>query len=291
VQLQDLFIMIVKLSANQSDTHQILGGEGIMSGLIAEGKTKSVEDAGNGEVFIRSKDDITAGDGAKRDMLDGKAACSTRTTCNMFELLERNGVYTHFISRIDDTTFRARNMQMIPIELVVRRIAVGSYLKRNPEIREGTFFGDLVFEMFEKDDAMHDPKLEFDFVSGTISRYVASKPKQEAFIDEELLVNSRYAEFTPELLRKLQDISLRTFSIIEQGWAKFGGTLYDFKIECGFDRETGELLVADVIDNDSWRLRFGDEQKDKQSYRDGSKPMSDIKKDYMDVATVTDCFV
>src|SRR4051794_32221639 len=67
-----------------------------------EGKTKVVEDAGNGEVLIRSKDDITAGDGAKHDVLEGKAAASTRTTCNIFGLLERNGVPTHFVDRVND---------------------------------------------------------------------------------------------------------------------------------------------------------------------------------------------
>ena len=79
-----------------------------LSRVVAEGKTKTVEDAGNGEVFVRSKDDITAGDGAKHDVLDGKAAASTRTTSNIFRLLERNGVRTHFVDRVDDVTFRAR---------------------------------------------------------------------------------------------------------------------------------------------------------------------------------------
>jgi len=89
--------------------------------VVAEGKTKIVEDAGNGEVFVRSKDDITAGDGAKHDLLDGKAAASTRTTGNVFRLLERNGVPTHFVNRVDDVTFRARDVKMIPLELVARR--------------------------------------------------------------------------------------------------------------------------------------------------------------------------
>jgi len=88
---------------------------------LAEGKTKIVEQASNGEVLVRSKDDITAGDGARRDVLDGKAAASTRTTCNIFELLERNGVRTHFVERVDDVTFRARHVEMIPLELVARR--------------------------------------------------------------------------------------------------------------------------------------------------------------------------
>src|SRR4051794_34753236 len=64
---------------------------------IDEGKTKVIIEAADGTVLIRSKDDITAGDGAKRDVIDGKGASSTTTTCNIFRLLEGHGVPTHFV--------------------------------------------------------------------------------------------------------------------------------------------------------------------------------------------------
>ena len=173
---------------------------------LAEGKTKIVEDAGNGEVLIRSKDDITASDGAKRDVLDGKAIASTRTTSNVFRLLERNGVATHFVDRVDDVTFRARNVRMIPLELVARRFATGSFRDRFPELPDGVVFEELVFEVFEKDDANHDPLLQFDFDAGVLRRYVpnakaaaAIGPDVEAgdLIGEEPLCDSRYADVTP----------------------------------------------------------------------------------------------
>jgi phosphoribosylaminoimidazole-succinocarboxamide synthase len=65
---------------------------------------------------------------------------------------------------------------------------------------------------------------------------------------------------------------------------------FDFKIECGFDRETGALLVADVIDSDSGRLRFGDRDMSKQAYRDGSQSLPDIKKNFDEVAELTKQF-
>jgi phosphoribosylaminoimidazole-succinocarboxamide synthase len=65
----------------------------------------------------------------------------------------------------------------------------------------------------------------------------------------------------------------------------------DVKIECGFDRETGELLVADVIDSDSGRLRFGEVDMSKQSYRDGTATLPELKKKFDDVAALTDRFV
>src|SRR5205807_7928208 len=83
---------------------------------------------------------------------------------------------------------------------------------------------------------------------------------------------------TPELLVQLRDLTVRTFEIVEQAWTSLGGTYFDFKIECGFDDETGALLVADVIDSDSGRLRFGDKDMSKQAYRDGSQSLPDIKK-------------
>lgn len=259
--------------------------------VIAEGKTKMIIEDADGEVLILSKDDITAGDGAKRDVLEDKAACSTRTTCNVFELLEGKRVKTHFVGRVDDVTFRARNVDMIPLELVARRIATGSYLKRNPDVADGTVFDDVVFELFEKDDDNHDPKLEFDFEAGVLRRYVAHKPRDEAFMSEEPLATSRYSDLNREILTGLDGLTRIVFGILETAWSEHGGVLFDFKIECGFDRETGELLVADVIDSDSWRLRFGGVAMDKQAYRDDTKSLPAIRKDYLQVAALTDLFV
>jgi len=267
--------------------------------LLNEGKTKVILDAGDGTVLIRSKDDITAGDGARHDVIDGKAASSTTTTCNVFRLLNTNRVPTHFVEQLDPVTFRARNVEMIPLELVARRIATGSFLDRNADIADGTVFADLVFEVFEKDDANHDPLLEFDFAGGVLRRFV---PNTKAaiqlgdvnagdLISEQPLSHSRYATVTSELVEQLRELTLRTFEIVEQAWGALGGTYFDFKIECGFDRETGDLLVADVIDSDSGRLRFGDKDMSKQAYRDGSQSLPDIKKNFDEVAELTQQFV
>jgi phosphoribosylaminoimidazole-succinocarboxamide synthase len=268
--------------------------------VMAEGKTKIVEDAGNGEVLVRSKDDITAADGARHDVLDGKAAASTRTTANIFELLERNGVRTHFVDRVDDVTFRARSVEMIPLELVARRYASGSLRDRFPDLPDGAAFDELVFEIFEKDDANHDPLLDFDFEAGVLRRLVPNRQAAEAIgpdvkagdlIAEEPLRESRYADVSPELVASLRTRTVAAFEVIEAAWKQHGGVYVDFKIECGFDRETGELLVADVIDSDSGRLRFGDVDMSKQSYRDGSATLPEIKKRFDEVAALTDRFV
>ena len=263
-----------------------------------EGKTKVVTEAGDGTVLIRSKDDITAGDGAQHDVIEGKAASSTTTTCNMFRLLDNNGVPTHFVEQLDAVTFRARHVDMIPFELVARRIATGSFLDRNADVTDGTVFADLVFEVFEKDDANHDPLLEFDFAHDVLRRFVPNAKaalqlgdaRAGDLIREEPLSHSRYATVTAELLEQLRELTVSTFEIVEAAWTTLGGTYFDFKIECGFDHETGALLVADVIDSDSGRLRFGDKDMSKQAYRDGSQSLPDIRKNFDEVAHLTQQF-
>jgi RNA polymerase sigma factor (sigma-70 family) len=262
---------------------------------IIEGKTKIITDAGDGTVLIESKDDITAGDGAKHDVMEGKAVSSTTSTCNIFRLLNDKLVPTHFVERLDAVTFRARKVEMIPLELVARRIATGSFLDRNADIADGTVFADLVVEVFEKDDANHDPLLEFGFAHDVLRRFVPNaraalqldNASAGDLISEEALSLSRYASVTPELLEQLRELTVRTFEIVEDAWASLGGTYFDFKIECGFDHETGALLVADVIDSDSGRLRFGDKDMSKQAYRDGSQSLPDIKKNFDVVAELT----
>jgi phosphoribosylaminoimidazole-succinocarboxamide synthase len=267
---------------------------------LTEGKTKVILDAGDGTVLIRSKDDITASDGTRHDVIDGKAASSTTTTCNVFRMLDANGVPTHFVEQLDPVTFRARNVEMIPLELVARRIATGSFLDRHPDLADGTVLPDLVFEVFEKDDASHDPLIELDFAQDVLRRFVPNTKAAVQLGDdvtagdllrEEPLSRSRHATLTSDLLEQLRELTLRTFEIVEHAWGALGGTYFDFKIECGFDRETGKLLVADVIDSDSGRLRFGDRDMSKQAYRDGSQSLPEIKKNFDEVAELTQQFV
>jgi RNA polymerase sigma factor (sigma-70 family) len=259
---------------------------------IHEGKTKVVIDAGDGTVLIRSKDAITAGDGERRDVIAGKAAASTTTTTNVFRLLADHGVPTHFVAPVDAVTFRARRMEMVPVELVVRRIATGSYLDRHPDVADGTVLADLVFEVFEKDDAAHDPLVEVD--GDRLRRFVPNARaaarlglRPGDLMGEEPLARSRLAVLTPDLLSQLRELALRTFVVVEQAWAGLGGTYVDVKVECGVDPRTGEVVVADVIDSDSGRLRFGDRDVSKQSYRDGTLSPAEVGATFDEVAALT----
>ena len=204
------------------------------------------------------------------------------------------------MNRVDDVTFRARDVEMIPLELVARRYATGSFQDRFPDLADGAVLDELVFEIFEKDDPNHDPLLEFDFEAGVLRRYVANTKAAEAIgtdveagdlISEEPLGESRYADVSPGLIARLRSITASAFEVIEDAWKQHGGVYIDFKIECGFDSETGDLVIADVIDSDSGRLRFGEVDMSKQSYRDGTATLPEIKKKFDEVAAITDRFV
>ena len=161
---------------------------------------------------------------------------------------------------------------MIPLEVVMRRIATGSYLKRNA-VPEGTRFEPTVVEFFFKDDANHDP-----------------------LVDDAWIVEHRVAT-AEEIETPARALAGRS----SPRWRRPGPAqdvqLVDLKIEFGRDVD-GELLVADVIDNDSWRIWPGGRKEamlDKQVYRDTAEVTDEalrgVLAKYAQVAELTDAFV
>ena len=123
----------------------VIGG----SKLLTEGKTKKIwEGETREQVVVESKNDLTAGDGAKHDIVVGKASLSNRTASNVFRLLKACGLPVAFIEEIDEIRFLAEQCDMIPYEVVVRREAHGSFLKRQPEVPKGHLFPHLILEYF-----------------------------------------------------------------------------------------------------------------------------------------------
>uniref|UniRef100_W5N9E8 PurE domain-containing protein n=1 Tax=Lepisosteus oculatus TaxID=7918 RepID=W5N9E8_LEPOC len=221
---------------------------------LSEGKTKQIYELPDlpGHVLVQSKDQITAGNAARKDQLQGKAALANGTTCCVFRLLQEAGVRTAFVRQHSDTAFVAARCEMVPIEWVCRRVATGSFLKRNPGVSEGYRFAPPKLELFFKDDANNDPQWS-----------------------EEQLQEARFCFAGLGVGRCEIDIMSRTtvaiFEILERAWDTQGCTLVDMKVEFGVNVTTKEIVLADVIDNDSWRLwPSGDrsQQKDKQVYRD-----------------------
>jgi phosphoribosylaminoimidazole-succinocarboxamide synthase len=162
---------------------------------------------------------------------------------------------------------------MIPLEVVMRRMATGSYLRRHPEISEGTRFKPPLVEFFLKDDARHDPQMTEDEI---VAAAVA----------------------TPEEVAQMIGDGRRVFTTIEQAWARLDVVLVDLKIEFGrpiaAESRSSGLIVADVIDNDSWRIWPGGDKNrmlDKQVYRNMSDVteagLADIRQRYEQVVALT----
>jgi len=155
---------------------------------------------------------------------------------------------------------------------VNRRIATGSYIRRNPDVTEGTRFDPPLLEFFLKDDTRHDPQMTPDEI---IAQGIASADEIEQMASE----------------------SRRVFLLIEEAWAAQDVVLCDLKIEFGRDT-SGRLLVADVIDNDSWRIWPGgvkERMLDKQVYRNmpvvTEEGLEQVRRLYEEVAQRTDAWI
>jgi phosphoribosylaminoimidazole-succinocarboxamide synthase len=252
---------------------------------LIEGKTKIIYDLGDGTVNMVAKDDITAGDGDQRDVIAGKAELATRTTANVFELLNRNGLSTHYIEKVDPHTLRCRRCEMISLEVVIRGTATGSYLKRNPLANEGQDFDPpLPVEFFIKDDARHDPIITFSEQAWFLHPPKEPVSDDNAIEEIEPLLDKKEIEIITDTARKV-------FEILFGAWDNLGVKLIDLKIEFG-RTDNGKLVVADVIDNDSWRIWPGGDkskQLDKQVYRE-TRDLDSTLSNYSIAADLTDRF-
>ncbi len=282
--------------------------------LITEGKTKSIYAVeGNGElVIVSSKDDITAFDDASyTKQFASKGEYATTTTCRIFELLQQAGIPVAYKHQLSTHEFVAKKCDMIPLEVVARRLAVGSYLKRHPELKtkitphrfhrlEIEFFlkttgGNLINNqgqaivkgLIQKIDGkvktLDDPLID-DHRSHNWELYHPKLPKWEKHANLGSLVN-RADVVSQGIIRleQMEDITRKVFLLCEGAWNTLGIRIFDFKIEFGITTDN-KLVVSDVIDNDSWRIRTFDwEDLSKQSFRDG-EDLSVVEKKYGTVA-------
>lgn len=237
--------------------------------VLTEGKTKIVyaHPTDPDLAILYHKDGITAGDGARRSVIEGKGALAGQTTANVFRLLNRAGIVTHFVDAPEPRLTVVRRCTMIPLEVVMRRLPAGSYLRRHPEAAGQRFDPPLV-EFFLKDDAHHDPQISPQEI---VARGIA----------------------TPAEVEQMTDTGRKVFVTLEAAWQQLDVTLVDLKIEFGRTAQ-GDLLVADVIDNDSWRIwPSGDpaQMLDKQVYRNAQVVdealLADVRARYALVAELT----
>jgi len=220
---------------------------------IVRGKTKVLNELpGQPDVLVVSQlDNISARDGERRDTIEGKGRIAAKTTARVFRLLNLCGLPTHYLSGgedDDDNEMLVKRAQMIPIEVVIRGVAAGSLVKRKPGIQRGSLIVPRMIEFFIKDDANHDPLIEADDI---VARGLA----------------------TPSEIGMMTELARMTYEILAHAWRRRDTLLVDLKLEFGrivSGENKGALVIADVIDNDSWRIwpqGREDLMLDKQMYR------------------------
>jgi phosphoribosylaminoimidazole-succinocarboxamide synthase len=247
---------------------------------IARGKTKVLyENPGQPhQLVVAQTDSISAGDGARRHEIAGKARLAAQTTARVFRLLNLCGLPTHYLNGGEDddnNEMAVRRCNMIPLEVVTRGVAAGSFVKRNPNIPRGTLLAPRVIEFFFKDDAAHDPLINPDQI---VARNIA----------------------TPQEVGVMNELARLTFDILSHAWRKRDVLLVDLKVEFGRlagGENQGQLVIADVIDNDSWRIwpqGREDLMLDKQMYRNlpviDDNALAQVKQAYERVAEMTGSF-
>lgn len=209
---------------------------------LYEGKSKIVY-AGEapGTCIIRYKDTATAGNGAKKEDLPGKGKLNAEISNYIYQYLMDNGVKTHLLKVINDTTVLVKQAEIVMVEVIVRNVAAGSFSKKYG-VPEGTALKNTVVEFSLKSDELGDPMIND-------CQITALGVATQAELDE------------------LRAMSLRIDELMTALFAKAGIKLIDFKLE--FGRVDGELVLCDEISPDSCRLwdAATDEKLDKDRFR------------------------
>lgn len=215
--------------------------------LMYEGKAKIIyEGPEPGTLVQYFKDDATAGNGAKKAVIAGKGVLNNRISSHLMTKLEGIGIPTHFLRSLNMREQLVRQVEIIPLEVVVRNIAAGSMVKRLG-IKEGTILPQPVIEFYYKKDDLGDP-----------------------MVNENQILTFQWAD--PYELDEMVHLSYRINDYMNGLFAGIGLRLVDFKLEFGrIFGEYGEIyiLLADEISPDNCRLwdATTNEKLDKDRFR------------------------
>ena len=195
---------------------------------IYEGKAKKVYKTDDPELYIVDyKDDATAFNGLKKGTIAGKGIINNQMSNRLMQMIEQKGVPTHFVRELSERETLVKKVSIVPLEVIVRNIAAGSFSKRYG-VEEGMVFEEPVIEFSYKNDALGDPLLNTDHA-------LALKVATRAEIDT------------------IKSYALKVNSILKAFWAECGITLVDFKLEFGKTAD-GSIILADEISPDTCRL-------------------------------------
>lgn len=196
--------------------------------MIYEGKAKKVYSTKDEDkLVVEYKDDATAFDGQKKGQIRDKGEMNAQISTIFFELLEEEGIPTHFIKQLNKTDILVKKLDIILVEVVMRNIAAGSLAERIG-LEEGTELSQPVLEFYYKDDELGDPM---------INRY--------HIFSEELA--------TEEELVQISDLAFEINDILVDFLAPKGIDLVDFKLEFGLGSD-GKIYLGDEISPDTCRF-------------------------------------
>ena len=213
---------------------------------IYEGKAKILyEGPEPGTLIQYFKDDATAFNAQKKGTINGKGVINNRISEHDFTLLGNIGIPTHFIKRLNMREQLVRQVEIVPIEVVVRNVAAGSLSKRYG-IEEGTQLSRTILEYYYKDDALGDP-----------------------LITDEHIACFGWA--SQEEMHDIADMAIRINDFMSGLFAAIGIRLVDFKLEFGrvWENEYARIILADEISPDGCRLwdMVSGEKLDKDRFR------------------------
>ena len=210
---------------------------------LYEGKAKKVFATEDPSLLIVSyKDDATAFNGLKKGTIAGKGIINNRMSNALMRLLEKKGIPTHYVEELSDRDTLVKRVNIVPLEVIIRNIAAGSFSKRYG-VNEGLEFNSPTIEFSYKNDALGDP-----------------------LINEYHIVAIGLAD--PTEIYTIRKFAFGVNDILKEFWASCGVTLVDFKLEFG-KLADGTIVLADEISPDTCRLwdSVTKEKLDKDRFR------------------------
>lgn len=199
-----------------------------MSKLLYEGKAKQVYATDQVDAYmIHFKDDTTAGNGEKHDVIANKGVLNNQISCIIYDMLEAANIKTHMIKKISDRDVLVKKVSIMPLEVIVRNITAGSICKRLG-LEEGRVLEEPIFELCWKNDDYQDPLINTDHA---VALQLATREEVTYLRNETLKINE----------------------ILKAFFLEIGLKLVDFKIEFG-KTTNGEIVLADEISPDTCRL-------------------------------------
>ena len=210
---------------------------------LYEGKAKKVYATADENLYIVSyKDDATAFNGLKKGTIAGKGVINNRMSNMLMQMLEQEGVPTHFVKELSDRDTLVKKVSIVPLEVIIRNISAGSFAKHYG-VEEGIVFDEPTIEFSYKNDDLGDPLL---------NRYHALALKLA----------------TPEEIDAIERYAFKVNQVLKAYFLKLNITLVDFKLEFG-RLPDGTIVLADEISPDTCRFWDKDtgEKLDKDRFR------------------------